>query len=308
MPLQSPQFAGDERLNKCLVDAASHVTPGTFGTFVLKIQLAIEVLEQIEIPSDEKDNLVYGPATADAVLHYKSIRRIINFAIQQTADNIVGKRTIKSMDDELLAGGVTRGTQLSVAHRRSRDSLSAVRDRLVGLQAEIDAADALSEPDRTFEAGIITVSHARDLQVLARRLVLSADPLDTGLRNGLSATINLINQNHAQPVTVVDQGLTGRCARFGANVPFGASDATDPDPKTSLCDPFFTESDDLRRDVITHEYFHLAGLPPDHSVSNVGEALTNANTIAQIVAFLFDRDRQVNSDGFEQAIPPFPSP
>jgi hypothetical protein len=307
MPLQSPQFAGDDRLNECLVDDASHVTPGSFGTFVLKIQLALETLEQIEIPSDEKDNFSYGPATADAVLHYKSIRRIINFAIQQTADNIVGKRTIRSMDDELFAGGTSRGTLLSVAHRRSRDSLTAVRARLIGLQSEIDVADALPEPERTIEAGIISVSHARDLQVLSRRLVVSVDPLDAGLRSGLSATINLITQNLAQPVTVVDEGTSGRCALFGANVPFAAAQATDPDPKISLCDPFFAVSDDLRRDVLTHEYFHLVGLE-DHSVSNVNEALTNANTIAQIVAFLFDRDRQVNSDGNEPAIPPFPSP
>ena len=307
MPLQSAQFAGDDRLNKCLVDDASHVTPGSLGTFVLKIQLALETLEQIEIPSDEKDNFTYGPSTADAVLHYKSIRRIINFAIQQTADNIVGKRTIRSMDDELFAGGTSRGTLLSVAHRRSRDSLSAVRDRLIGLRSEIDVADVLPEPERTFEAGIISVSHARDLQVLSRRLVVSVDPLDAGLRSGLSAAINLITQNLAQPVTVVDEGTSGRCALFGANVPFAAAQTTDPDPKISLCDPFFAVSDDLRRDVLTHEYFHLVGLE-DHSVSNVNEALTNANTIAQIVAFLFDRDRQVNSDGNEPAIPPFPSP
>jgi hypothetical protein len=307
MPLQSPQFAGDDRLNKALVDDASHVTPGSFGTHVLKIQLALETLEQIEIPFDEKDNLTYGPATADAVLHYKRIRRIINFAIQQDADNIVGKRTIKSLDDDLLAGGVTRGTQLSVAHRRSRDSLTAVRDRLAGLQAEINIADQLPEPARTFEAGIISVSHARDLQVLSRRLVVSAEPLDPGLRSALQSTIGLMNQNLAQPVTVVDQGISGRCALVPGGVPFAATLANDPDPRVSVCDPFFTVSDDLRRDVITHEYFHLIGLE-DHSVSNVNEALTNANTIAQIVAFLFDRDRQVNSDGNEPAIPPFPSP
>jgi hypothetical protein len=307
MPLQSTQFAGDDRLNQCLVNDASHVTPGSSGTFVLKIQLALEVLERIEIPSDEKDIFFYGPATADAVLHYKSIRRIINTAIQTQADNIVGKRTIKSMDDELLVGGTTRGTQLSVAHRRSRASLSAVRDRLIGLRAEIDVATALPEPLRTFEAGIISVSHARDLQVLARRLVLSTDPLDAGLRSGISSTIDLITQNLAQRVTVVDQGTSGRCAAFGADIPFAATQASDPDPKTSLCEPFFAASEDLQRDVVTHEYFHLVGLG-DNSVSNVSEALTNANTIAQIVAFLFDRDRQVNSDGNEQAIPPFPSP
>jgi hypothetical protein len=307
MPLQSPQFAGDARLNAALVDDASHVTLGSVGPHVLKIQLALEVLEQIELPSEEKDSFRYGPATADAVLHYKGIRRIINFAIQQSADNIVGKRTIKAMDDELLAGGTSRATLLSSAHRRSRESLSNVQARLRGLQGEIDAAVALPEPGRTFAGGVISVSHARDLEVLSRRLVVSINPLDPGLRNGLRSTIDLITRNLAQPVTVVDQGISGRCALFGADIPFAATQVSDPDPRVSVCDPFFEVADDLRRDVITHEYFHMVGLG-DHSVNNVNEALTNANTIAQIVAFLFDRDRQANSDGNEPAIPPFPSP
>lgn len=305
MPLNSAQFAGDAALEACLVDDAAHVTPGAVGTHVLKIQLALETLEQIQLPSDEKDNFKYGPATADAVLHYKAIRRIINFDIETDADNIVGKRTIRSMDDELVAGGVTRATQLSVAHRSSRETVRAVLERLQGLRGEIDAAAALAEPDRTFEAGIVSTSHARDLQVLARRLVVSADPLDAQLRQGLSSVIDLLTQNLAQPVTVVDEGAAGRCAIDPTS--FAFTQASDPDPKTSVCDPFFTASEFLRRDVITHEYFHLVGLL-DISVTNLTEALRNANTIAQIVAFLFDRDRQQNSDGNEAAVPSFPSP
>jgi len=306
MALRSALFQGDDRLNAALVDDAAHVVPGAVGTHVLKVQLALETLEQISIPDEEKNSFTYGPVTADAVLHYKSIRRIINFAIQQQADNIVGKRTIGSMDDELAAGGTTRATALSSAHRRSRSSLRDVQARLVGLQGEIDAAALLAEPERTFEAGIVSVSHNRDLQVLSRRLVVSTDPLNSGLRDALRATIDLIGGNLAQPVTVIDDGAGGRCALF-ADPPFAATQATDPDPRISLCDPFFGAPEDLRRDVVTHEYFHLVGLE-DHAVTNVGEALTNANTLAQIVAFLFDRDRQVNSDGNEQADPPLPSP
>ncbi|MBF6339724.1 hypothetical protein IU450_28095 [Nocardia abscessus] len=294
------------QLEAALVDNSAHIAPGAVGTHVLKIQLALETLEQIQLPSDEKDNFKYGPETADAVLHYKSIRRSINFAIEQTADNIVGERTIASMDADLVAGGDTRGTQLSVAHRASRESLDAVHTRLQGLRDDIVTAAALSEPERTFEAGIVATSHARDLQVLSRRLVVSADPLDNALRQGISATIDLITQNLAQPVTVIDEGVSGRCGVF-ADPPFAASVASDPDPKVSVCDPFFASAADLRRDIVTHEYFHLIGLE-DHSVTNLAEALTNANTIAQIVAFLFDRDRQVNSDGNEAAVPPFPSP
>jgi hypothetical protein len=83
--------------------------------------------------------------------------------------------------------------------------------------------------------------------------------------------------------------------------------ASDPDPRVSLCDPFFTSPADLQRDVVTHEYFHLVGLG-DHSVATTSEGLSNANTMTQIVALLFDRFRQHNSDGNEPAIPPLPAP
>jgi len=305
MSINSALFANDAALNAALDHDSAHIVPGSTGAHVLKIQLALEQLERIEIPSDEKDTFTYGPATADAVLHYKSIRRIINLTIQQEADNIVGKRTIRSMDDELVAGGTSRGTLMSVAHRQSRISMQDVLARLQILQAEIAAATLLPEPAKTFEAGVIRVSHARDLQVLSRRLMVGADPLDPALQSGLAAVIDLITQNLALPVTVIDHGSTGRCAQF-VTVPFAATSAGEPNPRVSLCEPFFTARADLQRDVVTHEYFHLLGTG-DHSVANLNEALSNANTLAQIVAFLFDRDRQVNSDGNEAAVPPFPS-
>jgi len=40
----------------------------------------------------------------------------------------------------------------------------------------------------------------------------------------------------------------------------------------------------------------------------MNDGLTNANTIAQIVAFLYDRFRQRNSDSNEAALPPLPAP
>lgn len=55
-------------------------------------------------------------------------------------------------------------------------------------------------------------------------------------------------------------------------------------------------SRDLRRDVVTHELFHIFGLK-DIAVHNTSDGLNNATTVAQIVAFLTDRFRQLNSDG-----------
>jgi hypothetical protein len=116
--------------------------------------------------------------------------------------------------------------------------------------------------------------------------------------------LNLIQQNLSQPFTFVDQAATGRCdPAIHGGVPFAATQAADPNPQVSVCDSFFTSSRDLQRDVITHKYFHLLDLG-DHSADTMADALTNANTIAQVVVLVHDRFRQQNSDGNEPAIPP----
>jgi hypothetical protein len=53
------------------------------------------------IALDEVSSQSYGTSTATAVLNYKRVRRIINFSYQTTADNIVGKMTIASLDREM---------------------------------------------------------------------------------------------------------------------------------------------------------------------------------------------------------------
>jgi hypothetical protein len=307
MPLRSALFAGDPQLEACLVSDPAHVVPGSTGNHVRKIQQALETLDGATIPDDEKDSSTYGPATTDAVLHYKTVRSIINFEIQNQADNIVGKRTIKSMDDELVGGTGSRPDMIATAFADSRRSLTAAAARLQGLLNTADLIDSLPEPDRTITLAQLHISHARDIEVIARRLVVPADPMDLTFRNALQAALGLMRDNLAQPLTIIDQGATGRCVLPSGGVPFAATIASDPDPRVSVCDPFFASSRDLQRDVATHEYFHLLGLG-DNSVTNTAEALTNANTIAQIAALIHDRFRQANSDGNEQAIPLFPMP
>ena len=81
------------RTASCKVDDASHVTPGSRGEHVRKIQIALIQLDGAAIGTDG----IYGPATAAAVLAYKQKRNIINFSYQTQADNIVGKMTIASL-------------------------------------------------------------------------------------------------------------------------------------------------------------------------------------------------------------------
>src|ERR1700683_184534 len=102
MSLHSKLFKGDARLEACLLHDSAHVPPGTVGNHVSKIQTALAVLNDADIPNTESVNMQYGVATANAVLAYKQEPYIINFSYQTRADNIVGKMTIFSLDREML--------------------------------------------------------------------------------------------------------------------------------------------------------------------------------------------------------------
>ena len=101
MPLISKLFtqpAPDPKLEGCLVDDAKHIVPGANGGHVRKIQTALNLLSDVNLDIDG----IYGPVTAAAVKKFKDApqRRILQ-PWQTSADNIVGKRTIKALDDEM---------------------------------------------------------------------------------------------------------------------------------------------------------------------------------------------------------------
>lgn len=101
MPLKSKTFSGDTRLEACLVEDRAHLTPGVTGPFVARVQAALMFVAGAAIDDAELASETYGPSTAAAVLDFKQRRQIINRSYQQQADNIVGKMTIKALDDEL---------------------------------------------------------------------------------------------------------------------------------------------------------------------------------------------------------------
>jgi hypothetical protein len=103
MPLRSNLFADSRRLNGCLVDNAAHVQPGDVGEHVADIQIALKFIDGLAIDQNELLLRQYGPSTAAAVLAYKKKRKIINRAYQSAEDNIVGKMTIASLDQEMLS-------------------------------------------------------------------------------------------------------------------------------------------------------------------------------------------------------------
>ena len=100
MPLQSKLFKGDPRLEECLVEDGAHVTRGTQGPYVWKIQRALLLLDGHMIHYSEQEQQFFGSATSKAVYEYRK-RRNIRRGDQPVTD-IVGKMTIFALDSEMV--------------------------------------------------------------------------------------------------------------------------------------------------------------------------------------------------------------
>lgn len=99
--LFSNLFKGDASLGACQINDTAHLTIGARGEHVAKVQFALFALDSSAIDTTEVRLKTYGPSTAKAVLAYKTKRRIINAAYQNTPDNIVGKMTITRLDQDM---------------------------------------------------------------------------------------------------------------------------------------------------------------------------------------------------------------
>lgn len=140
MPLRSNLFAGDLKLEAASTSHPAHITRGSVGPHVAKIQGALFVLDGVEVAENERRSQLYGPSTAAAVLAYKRKRDIVNRSYQSTADDVVGIMTVKAMDDELLAG------QIDPKPAASRKCEHRERDN----------RPALAMSDEEFEAGAMS--------------------------------------------------------------------------------------------------------------------------------------------------------
>jgi hypothetical protein len=119
MPLISKLFADDKKLNLCLIDDKSHIVLGATGSHVSKIQTALFLVDNVSVDPDELRTATYGHSTAAAVLSYKRNRNIINYSYQSSADNIVGKMTISSLDRDVL---FAENTQIELPRHDTRQA------------------------------------------------------------------------------------------------------------------------------------------------------------------------------------------
>ncbi|MEI6708769.1 MAG: hypothetical protein WCK96_16730 [Methylococcales bacterium] len=100
--LKSKLLSANQRLNNCEVQDSAHVCKGDTGEYVSRIQQALIRIDNAKIADAELSASRYGESTAAAVLRYKTPRKIINTTYQKSADDIVGKMTIKKLDEEML--------------------------------------------------------------------------------------------------------------------------------------------------------------------------------------------------------------
>ncbi len=123
----------DDRLERCLVDDGAHVQAGDKGEFVLKIQIVLDTMLGTELRKLEPE--VYGPATARAVQDYKNSKtpKILQ-PWQTTADPVVGRRTIASLDQDMLEfESRLRGGGLEIPKDKKPNSGSSLAHTDVGL-------------------------------------------------------------------------------------------------------------------------------------------------------------------------------
>lgn len=92
----------DKRLEDCLIRDSAHITPGSRGEHVRKIQRALNLLSAGRQNVRLKEDGWYGAKTAAAVKAYKNAAspRILQ-PWQKTADDIVGRRTLAKLDAEM---------------------------------------------------------------------------------------------------------------------------------------------------------------------------------------------------------------
>ena len=204
----------------------------------------------------------------------------------------------------------THDDLITLAFEASRSSLRWVQGRLGLLEQAIRDADRLPTKAQVVALAALEMNFSRDIAVLSDKLRTSRDPLSSEFRYGLHKALQLVRRNLYEKGSIIDEGTTGRCNPnlWGGAMPFAAATPWDPEPRVSVCAAWFPMNADLHRDVITHEFFHLVGLTDRPVIANTSDALDDANTMSQLVAYIHDRRRWEDSSGLSKPNTIYPAP
>ncbi|MEP7111041.1 MAG: peptidoglycan-binding domain-containing protein [Ferruginibacter sp.] len=314
MALQSQLFRNDPKLEAAATSDPAHILPGATGPHVTKIQQALNQIDGAKIDFDG----VYGNQTATAVLAFKRKRNIINRNFQTQPDNIVGKMTITALDKEVLAQeqplpdrrtcilfqatpvdvaaptfrlGITQTSgdivgagndadKMAAAFRASRATLRSARDKL------FDLANAIRDKKQ------LTPGLTRIFNIAAKWLNLDPSNKDAAVPHLDKASELMLRNINLKTSTGTDVQLTRVSANFHAQ-----STTNSPDLGLRCGTPFFSpDGPNCRRDVVTHEFFHMVGVahgggglndPTIRSaITTPAQALNSADNLAQLVAEL----------------------
>jgi hypothetical protein len=256
---------------------------------------------------------VFGAETTAAV---KKFQKQVFPSQPDQWDGRMGKNTLAKLDSALAQAPappppVDHAKVIEAAKLRSRASLTVVGRRMQALEDGIAAADRLDGTPKVVALQALGAAFARDIAIVADKLRTKSDPLSKEFRSALSKAKGLVQRNLQTTSGVIDSGSLGRCdpkLRNPQLVPFAVTRASDPDPRVSVCTPFFAQNNDMKRDVITHEFFHLLGLADMQAINSTADALNDANTVAQVVAYMHDRTRTQDSSGLSRPSVTYPSP
>jgi hypothetical protein len=317
MALRSKLFQGDGKLEACAVQDSAHVTPGARGDHVGKIQRALVLLDEAVISANEVGQSLYGPSTAAGVLRYKQRRNIINRSYETTADNIVGKMTIVSLDNEMVKHEGDAGNENACILRRE-DTSTTIQFGIAGappVAADSPGDVAIMQGARATSLLTLnqTINALNNLKAsIIRQILPGATPLTDDEKKLLAIAGKWLLFNPGAPVRALSP-LTSATISIRKNINLKNAAGGPPrmrrvpeafhgltflnDVESGIqCGRDFFEHDgpNCRRDVITHEYFHMVGIKHGGSALNgptirtetttTGLALDSADHLTQLIA------------------------
>ena len=185
MGLNSRLFKGTE-LEATLVSDAAHITPGSVGNRVWKIQAALLIISDY-VPTISLNELAtkrYGPSTTAAVVAFKTEWDVINRAYEKAVDPIVGKMTIRKLDEEVAEKEGGKPSPGFDPQERARIQALLVGDR-PGVRVMVETAErSLLQVQEGFDkAATDPATSARLLAANALAVDALARMFHVGLRN-----------------------------------------------------------------------------------------------------------------------------